>query len=243
MRSRLRAVDGLLDERLGLVDFRFRLSSVDRDIVWTVAGVRVFGLLPLPVDVVLAGACARESADGRALSLRSGCGAAVGRTAGALSRLAGGHMSDRRAATRHGRGHRLRWCLRAVQRLGAFPVASRSHRQPLPFRGDAGRSPVVRCSRAMASIRTIRCRSCWSNTIIATRIAPRAPRVSTDTTAIRRVLAGLGGFLARRAPRCACCRPSCAIRCIAGSRAIAIAWFGRHDVCMMPTVEERARFL
>ncbi len=63
MRSRLRAVDGLLDERLGLVDFRFRLASVDRDIVWTVAGVRVLGLLPLPA-AWFSQVRARESADG-----------------------------------------------------------------------------------------------------------------------------------------------------------------------------------
>ena len=63
MRSRLRAVDGLLDERLGLVDFRFRLASVDRDIVWTVAGVRVLGLLPLPA-AWFSQVHARESADG-----------------------------------------------------------------------------------------------------------------------------------------------------------------------------------
>jgi hypothetical protein len=63
MRSRLRAVDGLLDERLGLVDFRFRLTSVDHDIVWTVAGVRVFGLLPLPA-AWFSQVRARESAEG-----------------------------------------------------------------------------------------------------------------------------------------------------------------------------------
>jgi hypothetical protein len=63
MRSRLQARDGLLDERLGLVDFRFRLTSVDRDIVWTVAGVRVFGLLPLPV-AWFSQVRARESAEG-----------------------------------------------------------------------------------------------------------------------------------------------------------------------------------
>lgn len=62
MRSRLWAGDGLLNERLGLVDFRFRLSSVDRDIVWTVDGVRVFGLLPLPV-AWFSQVRARESAD------------------------------------------------------------------------------------------------------------------------------------------------------------------------------------
>jgi hypothetical protein len=48
MRSRLRGADGLLIERLGLVDFHFRLRSGNRDILWTVAGVRLFGLLPLP---------------------------------------------------------------------------------------------------------------------------------------------------------------------------------------------------
>lgn len=65
MRSRLWANDGLLNERLGLVDFRFCLSSVDRDIVWVVAGVRVFGLLPLPV-AWFSQVRARESAeDGR----------------------------------------------------------------------------------------------------------------------------------------------------------------------------------
>lgn len=65
MRSRLWADDGLLDERLGLVDFRFRLTRVDHDIVWSVAGVRVLGLLPLPV-AWFSQVRARESAeDGR----------------------------------------------------------------------------------------------------------------------------------------------------------------------------------
>ena len=63
MRSRLRAADALLDERLGLVDFRFRLDSRDADIVWTVQGVRVFGLLPLPASW-FSQVRARESADG-----------------------------------------------------------------------------------------------------------------------------------------------------------------------------------
>lgn len=65
MRSRLWADDGLLNERLGLVDFRFRLTCVDHDIVWSVAGVRVLGLLPLPV-AWFSQVRARESAeDGR----------------------------------------------------------------------------------------------------------------------------------------------------------------------------------
>lgn len=63
MRSRLHASEGLLVERLGLVDFRFRLGSPDRDIVWTVAGVRVFGLLPLPASW-FSQVQARESGDG-----------------------------------------------------------------------------------------------------------------------------------------------------------------------------------
>lgn len=63
MRSRLRACEGLLVERLGLVDFHFRLESLDRDIVWTVVGVRVFGLLPLPASW-FSQVHARESDDG-----------------------------------------------------------------------------------------------------------------------------------------------------------------------------------
>jgi hypothetical protein len=63
MRSQLRAAGRLLNERLGLVDFRFQLASVDRDIVWSVAGVRVFGLLPLPA-AWFSQVRARESAEG-----------------------------------------------------------------------------------------------------------------------------------------------------------------------------------
>ena len=63
MRSRMHATQTLLCERLGLVDFRFRLDSPQQDIVWTVVGVRVFGLLPLPASW-FAQVRARESADG-----------------------------------------------------------------------------------------------------------------------------------------------------------------------------------
>lgn len=63
MPSRLWAGDGLLHERLGLVEFRFRLDSPDRDIVWTVVGVRVFGVLPLPA-AWFSQVRARESAAG-----------------------------------------------------------------------------------------------------------------------------------------------------------------------------------
>ena len=48
MRSQLRADAGVLIERLGLVAFRFQLAVRDDAIVWSVAGVRVLGLLPLP---------------------------------------------------------------------------------------------------------------------------------------------------------------------------------------------------
>ena len=66
MRSRLRGGDdGLLIERLGAVEFGFRLQAVDGAIVWKVARVRVLGMLPLP-SRWFARVGARESAaDGR----------------------------------------------------------------------------------------------------------------------------------------------------------------------------------
>lgn len=63
MRSRLRGAEGLLIERLGLVDFRFRLRSGNQDILWTVAGVRLLGLLPLPAEW-FSQVRARESVEG-----------------------------------------------------------------------------------------------------------------------------------------------------------------------------------
>jgi predicted DCC family thiol-disulfide oxidoreductase YuxK len=69
-----------------------------------------------------------------------------------------------------------------------------------------------------------------------------APRVSTDTTAIRRVLAGLGG--AWRVAHLAALLPAFVrdpfYRLIARNR---YRLFGRHDACRVPTSEERERFL
>jgi hypothetical protein len=62
MRSRLHGEGGLLHERLGLVEFAFRLHSAGDDIAWTVQRVRVFGL-PLPA-CWFAAVHARESAQG-----------------------------------------------------------------------------------------------------------------------------------------------------------------------------------
>ncbi|AKC86103.1 DUF4166 domain-containing protein [Pseudoxanthomonas suwonensis] len=49
MASRLKCRKGLLIERLGPVQFRFLLHTADGAIYWNVAGVRLLGLLPLPV--------------------------------------------------------------------------------------------------------------------------------------------------------------------------------------------------
>lgn len=69
-----------------------------------------------------------------------------------------------------------------------------------------------------------------------------APRVSTDTTAIRRVLAGLGG--AWRVAHLAALLPAFVrdplYRLLARNR---YRLFGRHDACRVPTPEERERFL
>jgi hypothetical protein len=48
MRSRLWAGEGLLCERLGPVEFGFRLVVRDGDLHWTVARVRLWGQLALP---------------------------------------------------------------------------------------------------------------------------------------------------------------------------------------------------
>jgi hypothetical protein len=64
MRSTLWADDGLLCERLGLVEFGFRLDAADGVLVWRVVRVRALGL-PLPARW-FAGVVAREfEAQGR----------------------------------------------------------------------------------------------------------------------------------------------------------------------------------
>ena len=70
----------------------------------------------------------------------------------------------------------------------------------------------------------------------------QAPRVSTDSDAVRRVLVGLGGCwrlagllaLLPRRPRDA------AYRWLARNR---YRWFGRHDACRLPAPAQRHRFL
>ena len=69
----------------------------------------------------------------------------------------------------------------------------------------------------------------------------QAPRVSTDSDAIRRVLVGLGGgwrvanviALVPRGLR------DPAYRWLARNR---YRWFGRHDACLLPSHEHRQRF-
>ncbi|MBL8263259.1 MAG: thiol-disulfide oxidoreductase DCC family protein [Xanthomonadaceae bacterium] len=69
-----------------------------------------------------------------------------------------------------------------------------------------------------------------------------SPRVSTDTTAIRRVIAGLGGLW--RVARLAALLPGFVrdplYRLVARNR---YRLFGKHDACMVPAPEERVRFL
>ena len=70
----------------------------------------------------------------------------------------------------------------------------------------------------------------------------QAPRISTDSDAIRRVLVGLGGgwrvanliALVPRGMRDA------AYRWLARNR---YRWFGRHDACLLPSPGHRQRFL
>lgn len=68
------------------------------------------------------------------------------------------------------------------------------------------------------------------------------PRISTDSDAVRRVLAGLGGgwrvaHLLALVPRGV---RDAAYRWLARNR---YRWFGRHDACSVPAPEHRDRFL
>lgn len=64
--SRLWAHDGLLCERIGPAEMRFRLHADETGIVWEPVAMRVFGFFPMPKSL-LRGTKARESvdADGR----------------------------------------------------------------------------------------------------------------------------------------------------------------------------------
>ena len=68
------------------------------------------------------------------------------------------------------------------------------------------------------------------------------PRISTDSDAIRRVLAGLGG--AWRSAHVIALVPrrirDVAYRWLARNR---YRWFGRHDACSIPAPGHRSRFL
>lgn len=68
------------------------------------------------------------------------------------------------------------------------------------------------------------------------------PRVSTDTDAIRRVLAGLGGGWRLAHALAALPRPlrDSGYRWLARNR---YRLFGRHDACLLPAAEHRHRFL
>lgn len=57
--------DGLLHERLGAVHFRFWLHVSDGALWWQVAGVRLFGLLPLPLRLFEGVRCHACEVEGR----------------------------------------------------------------------------------------------------------------------------------------------------------------------------------
>jgi hypothetical protein len=65
MTSSLAYRDGLLHERLGAVHFRFWLHVSEGALWWQVAGVRVFGILPLPAKLFEGVRCREHETDGR----------------------------------------------------------------------------------------------------------------------------------------------------------------------------------
>ena len=68
------------------------------------------------------------------------------------------------------------------------------------------------------------------------------PRVSTDSDAVRRVLVGLGGVwrIAQLFALVPAVLRDPLYRLVARNR---YRWFGRHDVCSVPSAEARRRFL
>lgn len=65
MASRYRARGALLCERLGLVEFAFALRVDAGEILWTTAGVRLFGVLPLPAAWFAGVRCREREREGR----------------------------------------------------------------------------------------------------------------------------------------------------------------------------------
>ena len=65
MVSRYRARDTRLCERLGLVEFAFSLAVRDGCILWSTAGVRLFGVLPLPAPWFARVRCREREWQGR----------------------------------------------------------------------------------------------------------------------------------------------------------------------------------
>lgn len=65
MTSRLALKDGLLRERLGPLHFRHALHANEGAIWWTVAGVRLFGLVPLPASLFDGVRCQERELQGR----------------------------------------------------------------------------------------------------------------------------------------------------------------------------------
>jgi len=65
MASRLACRDGLLQERLGPLQFRYILHARDGALWWQVARVRLLGLLPLPVALFDGVRCREREHEGR----------------------------------------------------------------------------------------------------------------------------------------------------------------------------------
>lgn len=65
MSTRLALKDGLLRERLGMLQFRHALHANDGSIWWTVAGVRLFGFVPLPASLFDGVRCREYQQDDR----------------------------------------------------------------------------------------------------------------------------------------------------------------------------------
>ena len=65
MATRLRCRNGLLQERLGPLQFRFALHTADGAIYWNAVGVRLLGIVPLPARLFARVRCREREHEGR----------------------------------------------------------------------------------------------------------------------------------------------------------------------------------
>ena len=228
MHSRLRAGGGLLRERLGPLAFGFRLHAVPGGLEWTVARVRLLGLLPLPRAWFGGVRCSERERDGRyAFQVRAAL-PLVGEVV-----TYEGWLAPADAAQREARGAVVVFDGVCVLCGGWVRFLLRRDRRAR-LRFAAMQTPVGRALLAGHGL---------DPEDPATFLVLRDGRALTDGDALAAVLDLLGGrwrlpaALLRRMPRGI---RDGAYRLLARNR---YRWFGRRRDCLLPAPGQRERFI